>query len=152
MTFIGKTIERHACRGGRGSGLSIILGTRNKPAFSWTSNAYVHSLLVKYVAFLPYGMQVRRQYPFCIQCQAKKITTLLVLKRDPRRRKLLHSEGRLQGRVPGPGPGPLPHHAPITAHVASAHRSWLLGAEWEAAASRAPRSCPSAEQWVTRQG
>ena len=67
MTFIGKTIERQVFRGGRGR-MSIILGTHcNKPAFSWTSNAYVYSLLFNYVAFLTYGMQVRGQYPLGIR-------------------------------------------------------------------------------------
>ena len=78
--------------------------------------------------------------------QAEQITTLPVLKWDPGRRTLLHSEGRPQARFLGPIPGPLPHCASITAHVASVHRGQLLGAEQEAAAGRTPWSCPSAEQ------
>ena len=84
--------------------------------------------------------------------QAKEITALPVPKWYLGRRTLLHSEGRLQARVLDLSPGPLRHHAPITSHMASAHTVRLLGAEREAAAGRAPQSCPSAEQRATRQG
>lgn len=49
--------------------MSIILGTLcNNLAFSWTFNAYVSSLFLKYVPFLTSGMQARWAYPLCIWC------------------------------------------------------------------------------------
>lgn len=57
-----------------------------------------------------------------------------------------------RGEAAGPSPRPRPRAAspprrtPIAAHAAAAHGARFLGAEREAAAGGAPRSCPSAEQ------